>query len=417
MKINGNICSCMVFFSFVFLFFVFSNHMAFGSELVNIQGSEEVKIISNPKTTSPKDGKKIRIVFEEELPIGVEEGDENYMFGGRVYFNTDDEGNFYVTDWDRKRIQKFDTQGKYLLTMGRKGQGPGEFKNVWLPRFDKNKNLYVTDISNHRIHFFDKKGNFVKHKSIPVGFSCQYINSKGVIIGTQSRILKEDASGDEMAFIFGLFNDQIELVTEIHRRKREYKPRGNRSRAQFTADLWGEDAFKPEMSHFMNGDDFLYFGYPESYEIKIYNPEGKLTKIIQREYEPIKVSKKHKEKFEMFLEDEFFRFFPQDNAMKKDVFRLIEYPKYIPPYQRFALMENGWLFVIVDSVPDEYILIDIFDQDGNYISKFETTIPTENLFFKNGKAYALATENDYRYVKRYSYEIQEFRNNEWVRKK
>ena len=85
MKINGNICSCMIFFSFVFLFFVFSNHMAFGSELVNIQGSEEVKIISNPKTTSPKDGKKIRIVFEEELPIGVEEGDENYMFGGRVY--------------------------------------------------------------------------------------------------------------------------------------------------------------------------------------------------------------------------------------------------------------------------------------------------------------------------------------------
>ena len=407
----------MIFFSFVFLFFVLSNHEAIGEEPVNIQSSDEVKIISNPKTPSPKDGVKIRIVFEKELSIGVEEGDENYMFGGRVYFNADDEGNIYVTDWDRKRIQKYDTQGKYLLTIGRKGQGPGEFRNVFLPRFDKDKNLYVTDISNHRVHFFDKEGNFIKQISIPVGFSCQYINSKGVIIGTESRILKEDASGDEMAFIFGMFNDQIKLNTEIHRRKKEYRPRGNRSRAQFTADLWGEDAFKPEMSHFMNGDDFLYFGYPESYEIKIYNPEGKITKIIKREYEAIKVSKKHKEKFEIFLEDEVFRFFPQDNSLKKDVFRLIEYPKYIPPYQQFTLMENGWLAVIVDSIPGEYTLFDIFDQEGNYIAKFEALIPTENLFFKNGKAYALATENDYRFVKRYRYEIQEYRDNKWVKKK
>jgi hypothetical protein len=417
MKIRRNIHSCLIFFSFIFLFFVFSNHWVLGEEPVNSQSSEEVKIISNPKTASPKDGAKIRIVFEEELSIGVKEGDENYMFGGRVYFNTDDEGNFYVTDWDRRRIQKYDTQGKYLLTMGRKGQGPGEFQNVWIPRFDKDKNLYVTDIANHRIHFFDKEGNFIKQKSIPIGFSCQYINSKGVIIGTQSKTLKEDANGDEIAFIFGLFNDQIELVTEIHRRKREYKPRGNKSRAQFTADLWGEDAFKPEMSHFMNGDDFLYFGYPESYEIKIYNPEGKLTKIIQREFEPIKLSKKHKEKFETFLEDNVFRFFPQDNAIKKDVYRLIKYPKYIPPYEQFTLMENGWLFVVVDTSDEEAKLIDVFDQEGKYIAQFTTSVSTDSLFFKNGKAYAIDTVNDYRYVKRYSYEIQEFKNNTWIKKK
>jgi len=40
-----------------------------------------------------------------------------------------------------------------------------------------------------------------------------------------------------------------------------------------------------------------------------------------------------------------------------------------------------------------------------------------DLFFKNGKAYALAIVNDYRYVKRYNFEIQEKRNNKWVAKK
>jgi len=39
------------------------------------------------------------------------------------------------------------------------------------------------------------------------------------------------------------------------------------------------------------------------------------------------------------------------------------------------------------------------------------------LFFKNGKAYALAIENDFRYVKRYNLEIQEMINNKWITKK
>jgi len=41
----------------------------------------QVKIISNPKYPALPDGKKKRIIFEEELTIGVVEGDENYMFG------------------------------------------------------------------------------------------------------------------------------------------------------------------------------------------------------------------------------------------------------------------------------------------------------------------------------------------------
>ena len=85
-------------------------------------------------------------------------------------------------------------------------------------------------------------------------------------------------------------------------------------------------------------------------------------------------------------------------------------------------MENGWLAVIVDSVEDEYTLIDIFDQEGKYIAHFKTPVPAEGiragqLFFKNGKAYSAVTEEDYRFVKRYSIEIQEFKDGKWISKK
>ena len=89
----------------------------------------------------------------------------------------------------------------------------------------------------------------------------------------------------------------------------------------------------------------------------------------------------------------------------KEVFGFIEYPKYKPAYSRFALMENGWLAVVVESVENEYTLFDLFDRDGNYIGHFKADIPSDSLFFKNGKAYAVATEDGYKFAKRYAIEI------------
>ncbi len=415
MKINRNIYSFMIFFSFVFLFSVFSNHQAFGEDPLNNQSPEEVKIISNPKTPSPKDGIKIRIVFEEELSIGVEEGDENYMFGGRVYFNTDDEGNIYVNDWDRKRIQKFDPQGQYLLTIGRRGRGPGEFVNAWNPRFDKDGNLYVFDLSNRRISFFTPEGEYLRQISLPQGMSIHYIISNGLYFSAQSRILS-DSDVFSYTYTYGLFDKDLNQLAEVHSQATESK-RDTRSRAHYVANIYSRDAYDPELTFLMSKNEFIYLGYSEKYEIKIFNPEGRLVKIIQREYEPIKIGKKHKENFIKYLEDEYFRITPRDQSIKKDIIRLLKYPKYLPAYQTFTLMENGWLFVVVDSGEEDAKLIDLFDQDGKYIAQFTTSVSTDRLIFKNAKAYAIDTVNDYRYVKRYRYEIQEYRDNKWVKKK
>ena len=106
MKINRSNWTSLFVILIIFLLLIPVSPNTLGKEPTVSQDSDEIKIISNTKIPSPNDGIKIRIVFEEELSIGVEEGDENYMFGGRVYFNADDEGNIYINDWDRKRIQK-----------------------------------------------------------------------------------------------------------------------------------------------------------------------------------------------------------------------------------------------------------------------------------------------------------------------
>ncbi len=415
MKINRNIWSCLNFGIFVFLFLIFPSHGVLGQEPLSNQSSEEVKIISNPKTPSPKDGLKLRIVFEEELSIGVEEGDENYMFGGRIYFNADDEGNIYVNDRDRQRIQKFDPQGQYLVTIGRKGRGPGEFVNAWNPRFDREGNLYVFDLSNRRISFFTKEGEYLRQISFPQGTSIHYIYSNGSYFSAQSRILS-DSDVFSYTYTYGMFDKDLNQLAEVYSRTTERK-RDMRSRAHYHANNFSDEAYAPQLTFLMSQSGFIYLGYPEKYEIKIFSPEGKLVKILEREYDPIKVGKKHKEIFINYLEDEFYIFMQVDESLKKEIAGLIKYPKYLPAYQTFTLMENGWLFVVVDSGEEDAKLIDVFDQDGKYIAQFTTTVSTDRLIFKNGKAYALDTVNDYRYVKRYSYEIQEFKNNKWIKKK
>ena len=386
------------------------------SQEPKIEKHNGVTIISNPKTPRPENDVPIRVVFTEELSIGAEYGDEEYMFGNRVYFNVDVDGNVYVNDWDKKCIRKFSSDGLYLLTIGGPGQGPGEFRNVWQPRFDKNGNLYVSDISTNRITLFGKDGAFLEIVKIPNSLSNISINSRGFYLGYSSSMV-EDRDGATVTFVIGLFDKKFQLLRELHKGTRQLKNptgRGEDSHAQFLADLIGDDAFEPTPAFFLNEDDTIYFGFPEAYEIKVFLPDGELQKVIRRAYDPIKVGEKHIQGFIRYQEDEFFRFSRYPEEIKKKAFELIDYPQFKPAYDKFALMENGWIAVIVDHIADEYTLIDLFDREGKYIAQFEAEIPIDNLLFENGKAYALAIENDYRYVKRYAYEIQEKRGGKWI---
>jgi len=388
-------------------------------EIISIQESEGVVVISNPKTPELR----LRIVFTEELSIGEIEGDENYMFGSAIYFNTDDEGNFYVVDYDNHRILKYNPEGKFLFTIGREGQGPGEFRSLSIPLFDKDDNLYIDDGLNRRISFFDKNGQYLRQVKYQERYSNVYFNSKGYMVAAQWNIYT-DADITKFTYVYGLFDDKFNIVAEFYKDEQELPSPTGRDESALVksyAEVLSMSAFAPQLRYILANNDFVYLGYPEKYEIKVYSSEGKLVKKITRDYDPIPVSEKDKERYaETSYERMTSPIFTED--MKKKVLQQIKYPKYKPAYLSFTLMENGWLAVLVDFIEDEYMLIDLFDQDGKFIAHFKTPVLAEGLyaayfFFRNGKAYTVATEEDYRFVKRYSFEIQEFKDGKWVSKK
>ena len=59
------------------------------------------------------------------------------------------------------RIMKFDKNGKFITSWGKKGMGPGEFDVIHTLAFDSRGRLFVGDRQNNRIQIFDQNGKFL----------------------------------------------------------------------------------------------------------------------------------------------------------------------------------------------------------------------------------------------------------------
>lgn len=344
------------------------------------------------------------ISFKEDLSIGVRDGDENYMFGNTIMVNADSGGNIYVTDWDRKQIRKYDRQGKYLLTMGQKGQGPGEFANISVARFDQAGNIYALDFASRKIVFFDLNGKFLNQRQINEQFADLQWTPAGTYVGIQSK-LSEIAGIPQFVRKYGIFDDQFKAIVEFYSAAipPPPPPLPNPNPRALAEDL-SKSIFQPDPFYAMGSDGQIFYGYSDKYVIHVYSPEGAKLRTISRDCEPLKIEKKDEDDFFENEWSTYLRYLAE--TIRNQVKQHIHFPKNKPFFQRLAPMENGWLVVVVDAERGKSILFDLFDKDGRFIARMRGLVPNKNLFFKNGKAYAVKEDDGYQFVKRYSYEIR-----------
>lgn len=68
-------------------------------------------------------------VLVPELRIGALEGEEHEMFGAVQGLAVAGDGNIYVYDRQVPALRKYGPDGEHLGTLGREGEGPGEYRN------------------------------------------------------------------------------------------------------------------------------------------------------------------------------------------------------------------------------------------------------------------------------------------------
>ena len=122
-----------------------------------IENKDGIRTIHNGKDGAW--GSSPRIELKLLRKIGdVDTADENFAFARPGDLVEDRAGNIYIADAGQYRIQKFDRDGKFLATFGRKGQGPGEFSTLRSLSIDSADRLHALDDSQRRIQIFRTDG-------------------------------------------------------------------------------------------------------------------------------------------------------------------------------------------------------------------------------------------------------------------
>lgn len=84
---------------------------------------------------------------------------------GQLKFPTmivaDKASNIYVVDQHNHRIQKFDSEGNFILMWGKQGEKTGEFNYPYGIAIDSKGNIYISDMNNNRIQKFSSNGEFL----------------------------------------------------------------------------------------------------------------------------------------------------------------------------------------------------------------------------------------------------------------
>jgi len=330
----------------------------------------EVTVVRNPK--EPLYRTPV-LELAEDLSLGGPDAQGEAALDRIRQVLPDDAGTLYVLDERASHVKVFDASGKYLRTIGRKGQGPGELEYPMTMSLNEKTGELAVHQQSRGIAFFKTDGTYLRQLSLKV------------MLGARARL---DSRGQIYLLEIVMDNESSRYAT------RKLAPDGSvLATISETPTPTGSGnttrAFIPVAFYGIDREDRFIYGFPETYEIQIYGPtEAKVLRKITRAYDPVAVTDEDKAE------------------RRKDVppgySRELEFPKHHPAYSRFFLSDLGHIFVQTYEKADGGRLIhDVFDAEGRFIGRLP--LKPSGIGILKGKYYALEEDEEgYQCVKRYA---------------
>ncbi len=321
-----------------------------------IESSDKI-VVRNPSEPAYRD---YQLELEHIFTLG-NQTDENYLFYRAMDVKVDSHDNIYVLDSGNFRIQVFNPDGKYLRTIGRRGQGPGEFSN-FIYNFDISEKDYLYVRSGEFITRFTSDGQYDARISIPFGLWVFFVDSKENFYG---KIIEWHGETQNDRRIIARLNSEGKIEKEYFHKWR------------------GRDEFSGDLQFFRTNDGKLIYGWSMEHLFYInHDGKDKLIEVVSA-IPPLPMPEAYKKRFK--------------EQQKSFTTRLRNAP--IPEYHVFInnmiVDDYGYIWVTPTSPETEEtgFIFDVFDSRGRYLYRF------------NLKYYPLVIRNNYLYSLRIDPEI------------
>jgi len=326
-----------------------------------------VRVVANP--AEPLYG-EIKLSLEEELRIG-KEGDERTQFYRVRDIAADPQGNIYVDDYSNGRVQVFDPQGAFLRTIGRPGQGPGEFENPTLIRFGgRDGRLHVMD-RYRRINIFDDKGIYIRSVMPENGFEDYF----------------PDAADGFMAVMRTGSDEELTSFHTLSRLDADGKTRAVLSEFPYTLHMERREGgtlvvstgYEMSLCAAPLPGDALVYGYSKDYELVILGPDDRKALVIRKDGPR-----------------------PAFTAEEKSGFGRIPVPKLKPYFFGILTDPEGRIYVQRNMnttgkrgygpIATEDKQFDVFSREGVFL--FRAALPPNTRVIRSGLVYTYFIDED-----------------------
>lgn len=106
----------------------------------------------------PAEDRRLEANLEEVYRVGAMTGEDWEQFGNVRRVGFDAEGKLYVFDNQADRIHVVGADGEYVRTLGRSGEGPGEFRSPDGLAVMRDGRVVIADLGHRAYHIFDADG-------------------------------------------------------------------------------------------------------------------------------------------------------------------------------------------------------------------------------------------------------------------
>ena len=345
----------------------------------------EIKIIDGiPHVINPTKplNPKLSISFEKQLELGGDLDTEEYLFEQLIDADVDESGNIYLLDFTGCNVLLFDKTGKFLRTVGRKGQGPGEFTYPMSVSVIAPDTFFVAQSNPNRFTFFTFQGKHIKDFTLI--FTGAFTKAKLFSLGRLIYSKSEFSMRDNKSFMklslnsrdIGKENDLQFFLTE---KEMNFMQTKKISQKDTPTLMWAFDH-----SGIVYAVDDIF-----NYQIKVADQTGKLVRMIEKKFSPVKKTKEE-------IEKEMQRF---DEAQERIGVRLDFEYETSPEKNIISQLltdDSGRLWVVTpEGAPESGVAFDIYNNESKFLNKIKIeSMKSGNLFIKGGCLYSLYKDED-----------------------